>query len=110
MSLDRLDIKFGFGLGKLRVLADKSKALPKRGPDINEWGFCGLLRDTLAIDEAALSDDDIHTIWRAIDTDAAGAIAHDVFLRWALDPPPLREPELDNLVGTPRANTPGSRN
>ncbi|KAK7250079.1 aldo-keto reductase [Aureococcus anophagefferens] len=75
MSLDRLDIKFGFGLGKLRVLADKSKALPKRGPDINEWGFCGLLRDTLAIDEAALSDDDIHTIWRAIDTDAAGAIA-----------------------------------
>ncbi|KAH8062202.1 oxidoreductase [Aureococcus anophagefferens] len=36
MSLDRLDIKFGFGLGKLRVLADKSKALPKRGPDIND--------------------------------------------------------------------------
>jgi len=104
-SLDRLDIKFGFRLDKLRVLADACKRLPANGPDISEWGFCGLLRDTLHIAPAALTDDDVHTIWRAVDADATGAVAHDAFLSWALDPPPLRIAELENIQQPDLAGT-----
>mmetsp|Transcript_25917 Transcript_25917/g.92455 ORF Transcript_25917/g.92455 Transcript_25917/m.92455 type:complete len:1134 (+) Transcript_25917:110-3511(+) len=84
----------GLDAGKLRLFPEALKRAELTEPTdfghdlgISEWDFPGLLRTTLRISQSALSDDDVHAVWRLVDWQRTGVVQPADFYTWASAPP-----------------------